>query len=156
MQFIYSQSLYSRILACSLFKRIADKFRLSETYFSLLSFISVPASVFVSPPEVYRLSLGQKNVSFLCFGHGYPIPRIVWKKDGNPIVYPIVSQNLSAINSSKRLEVKADGVTYEEAGKYTCEVYNGVDGMTAASATLEVLCKYTFPSIFSVKISYST
>ena len=81
---------------------------------------------------------------------------MAWKKDGNPTVYPIVSQNLSAINSSKRLEVKADGVTYEEAGEYTCEVYNGVDGMTAASATLEVICEYTFPSRFSVEIPSST
>jgi len=80
----------------------------------------------------------------------------VWKKDGKPAVYPIVSQNLSVINSSMRLEVKVDGVTYEEAGKYTCEVYNGVDGMTAESATLEVICEYTFPSRFSVEIPSST
>ena len=73
------------------------------------------------------------------------MPSIVWKKDGNLTEYPIVTTNLSAINSSKRLEIRSDGVTYQEAGNYTCEVYNGADGLAAVFDTLEVICEY-FPN----------
>lgn len=112
----------------------------------LLSFFSVPAGIFLPPPKVHRLSLGERNVSFICFGQGYPMPSIVWKKDGNLTEYPIVTTNLSAINSSKRLEIRSDGVTYQEAGNYTCEVYNGADGLAAVFDTLEVICEY-FPNL---------
>ena len=91
---------------------------------------------------MHKLYLGQRNVSFVCFGQGYPKPKVTWKKDGNVTEYPFVSTIISAINSSTRLDIGADGVTYQESGNYTCEVYNGVDGMPTVTASVEVICEY--------------
>ena len=69
------------------------------------------------------------------------MPTVVWKKDGNLTVLPTVTSIVLAINSSKRLEISGNGARYQEAGNYTCEVYNGVDGIAAVSSTLEVICE---------------
>ena len=69
------------------------------------------------------------------------MPIVVWKKDGNLTLLPAVSSIVSAINSSERLEIGGNGATYQEAGNYTCEVNNGVDGMPVLSSTLEIICE---------------
>lgn len=42
-------------------------------------------------------------------------------------------------NITSRLYLRSNGVTYQEAGNYTCEVSNGV-GIGSVKGTTEVLC----------------
>ena len=44
-------------------------------------------------------------------------------------------------NVTSRLYVRLSGVTYQEAGNYTCEVLNGVGSQRSVNATTEILCK---------------
>ena len=96
----------------------------------------------MATPGEITLSIGQRNLSFVCYGEGYPMPTVVWKKDGNAGVFTTTTMNVSSTNSSNRLEIRPAGVTYQEAGNYTCEVYNGVDGKSKVSDKLEVICEY--------------
>ena len=109
-----------------------------------LPFFLVPAKIYMAVPDEIKLSLGQRNVSFVCYGEGYPMPTVLWKKDGNAGGYATISMNVSSTNSSTRLEIRPEGVTYQDAGNYTCEVYNGVDGQRKISHKLEVICESFF------------
>ena len=44
-------------------------------------------------------------------------------------------------NAGSRLYLHVDGVTYQEAGNYTCDVFNGVGGNISAWDNLQVFCK---------------
>lgn len=56
-------------------------------------------------------------------------------------VAQIVSISSDPWNISSVLYLRVDGVTYNEAGNYTCEVYNGVDENKTVETTIRVTCK---------------
>ena len=57
-----------------------------------------------------------------------------------------LSFNTSGVpwNVTSRLYLRTDGVTYQEAGNYTCKVSNGVGDEGIVNATTEVLCEFLF------------
>jgi len=106
--------------------------------------------------EVLKLRQNAKNVTIDCYGYGKPRPSVTWRK-GVAIIplVPVVTANNSDVvfqrvvnmsgypwNVTSRLYVRLDGMTYQEAGSYTCEVSNGVGNQGTVNATSEILCKY--------------
>ena len=94
------------------------------------------------------------NITIECRGYGKPTPDISWKKNDQIVqivkdfgsnytqsVVQVVGSGPS-LNVTSRLYLRTAGVTYEEAGNYTCEVSNGVLVNQSSSATIEVLCKW--------------
>lgn len=106
--------------------------------------------------EVLKLRQNAKNVTIDCYGYGKPRPSVTWRK-GVAIIplVPVVTANNSDVvfqrvvnmsgypwNVTSRLYVRLDGMTYQEAGNYACEVSNGVGNQGTVNATSEILCKY--------------
>ena len=99
---------------------------------------------------------GTKDTIVPCSGHGYPTPKVYWKKDNKTItsaardqlvnltnsvvqVQTVASSPLT--NSSSVLYLRTSGLTYNEAGVYKCVVSNGPGVNHSASISMEVLCK---------------
>ena len=90
-----------------------------------------------------------------CHGYGKPTPVVTWTRNGKNIAtennftdyrHKVVQGNPdssaeSPWNVTSRLYLRVDGVTLEDAGNYTCEVFNGVGGNISATDTLQVFCK---------------
>jgi len=111
-----------------------------------------------------------KNVTVDCYGYGKPLPKITWirHKTEIPTVYNFTDKDRKKVvqeifQSSKespwkvtsRLYLRLDGVTYQDAGNYTCEVFNGVGGNISASDTLQVFCKEKLPRLILSNIRKS-
>ena len=106
----------------------------------------------VSPAHSLKLLKNDKNISVDCFGYGKPRPSVRWKKGADEVptaeklninkVVQIVSNTSSESpwNVSSRLFLRTGGITYAEAGNYTCEVFNGVDRNHPEKQNIEVLC----------------
>ena len=98
-----------------------------------------------------KLLRDEKNITVECFGRGKPRPTITWKKDGTKIsknpseirsgVVQVIGNSSDAWNVSSVLYLRTGGVTYDDAGNYTCEVYNGVEKNETVESTIRVLCK---------------
>ena len=56
-------------------------------------------------------------------------------------VAQIVSRSSDPWNISSVLYLRVAGVTFNEAGNYTCEVHNGVDENKTVESTIRVTCK---------------
>ena len=81
----------------------------------------------------------------------------MWKKDGvevknisvfseahnNQVVQVFDFSRSSSWSISSRLFLQTGGITYTEAGNYTCEVFNGVDTNHSEKENIEVLCTYS-------------
>lgn len=114
-------------------------------------YVLEPAKIGIPDPQVLKLHRGDKNLSVACFGRGKPRPKITWKKNGIDVfrashdtrsgVLQIVSNSSDVWNVSSVLYLRTGGVTYSEAGNYTCEVYNGVDQNETVGSIITVLCK---------------
>ena len=114
--------------------------------------------IFVPLPRTLKLRKNARNVTKDCHGYGKPSPVVKWKKEGQiipirtliegkdsaMIVQVVFNQSgASGLNITSRLYLHTDGATYGEAGTYTCEVYNGVNGNYTLNETIEILCKFT-------------
>lgn len=65
---------------------------------------------------------------------GTPLPQTVWTKDGQPISS---SDRITQGNYGKSLVIKH--VDFDDQGKYTCEVSNGVGEAKSYSIDLNVM-----------------
>lgn len=93
-----------------------------------------PAKLLTVPHD--RVALVGETVRFTCAVRGYPDPTTDWYKDGKPI---IGSRYRIQENEDIRSLVM-EGVTREDAGKYTVVVQNG-HGEVKASAHLQIVSK---------------
>ena len=59
----------------------------------------------------------------------------------NVVVQRVLNTSGDPWNVTSRLYVRLAGITYLEAGNYTCEVSNGVGNRGLVNATTEILCK---------------
>ncbi|XP_073975614.1 myosin light chain kinase, smooth muscle-like isoform X3 [Rhodnius prolixus] len=91
-----------------------------------------PAKLLTVPHD--RVALVGETVRFTCAVRGYPDPTTDWYKDGKPI---IGSRYRIQENEDIRSLVM-EGVTREDAGKYTVVVQNG-HGEVKASAHLQIV-----------------
>lgn len=155
--------LYSRDLCLNLFpcvKQVSrtteiccyhQAMRLRDTEGIFNFYILEPAKIGIAGPQVLKLHRGEKNITVECFGRGKPRPTITWKKNGTEIlktanetrsnVVQILSKSSDIWNVSSVLYLRLAGVTYDEAGNYTCELYNGVDQNKTVESSISVLCK---------------
>ncbi|XP_047984699.1 neuroglian-like [Leguminivora glycinivorella] len=98
-----------------------------------------------SPPvkqyttKSHEVALRGKNVELYCIFGGTPLPEIVWKKDGQTILW---SDRVKQINYGKTLVINP--VTYEDEGAYTCEASNGVGSAQSHSINLSVEASPSF------------
>lgn len=70
-----------------------------------------------------------------------PLPETVWFKDGKPIQ---PSERVSQGNYGKSLLIRK--VKFEDKGKYTCEVSNGVGTPKSYNIELDVMGKHNIYS----------
>ena len=105
--------------------------------------------------KLLKLRKNVKNVTVDCYGYGKPLPSVTWGKDGDiisqfskvtrndsdAVVQRVFNTSGNPWNVTSRLYVRVDGVTYQDAGSYTCEVSNGVGSQGSVNATTEILCK---------------
>ena len=91
----------------------------------------------------------------MCYGSGYPTPNVTWTKGSKETILQVpnfspnhsrrVVQVLSGDvtssldNVTSRLYLHTAGITYNEAGIYSCTASNGVE--RPAKTGVEVLCK---------------
>ena len=111
--------------------------------------------VFVGGNKTLILQKNQKDVIIKCFGNGYPVPTVRWKKQakviqiaGEPVNNSMVQVLSSDIkrpmdNATSDLYLRIGGVTYNESGNYSCTADNGV-GENPATTGVEVICKYVW------------
>ena len=137
---------------------IATKHELTNGPFDLLA----PHQLYIPKPHVLKLLKQTENVTIDCYGYGKPLPSVVWKKDGvevknisvfseaynNQVVQVFDFSRSSSWNISSRLFLRTGGITYSEAGNYTCEVFNGVDTNHSEQGNIEVLCMYFICDLF--------
>ena len=112
--------------------------------------------MFVSGSETRIFKKGDKNTNITCYGSGYPAPNVTWTKGGKETILQVpdfspnhsrrVVQVLSGDvtsaldNFTSRLYLHTAGITYNEAGNYSCTASNGVE--RPAKTGVEVLCKW--------------
>ena len=118
---------------------------------------SVPSEVFLSGPAIRIFKKGDKNASVTCYGRGHPAPNVTWTKGSGETVLQVDDVSLAnksrhalqvlpvnvtsfPENVTSRLYLRPSGLTYEEAGNYTCTSSNGVGG--AAETRVEILCEW--------------
>lgn len=110
----------------------------------------------VSPTNELKLLKYDKYITVDCHGYGKPTPKITWMRNnksiltvknftadyGDKVVQAIFEPSeASPWNVTSRLYLRVNGVKYQDAGNYTCEVFNGVGTNISATDTVEVLCK---------------
>ena len=145
--------MFSCLFVC-LFVFLANSTQ--EPITDLFSFFLAHSRVFIPPPQELNLVKNLQNVTADCYGYGKPAPKVIWihnNKDiptvpsltdetrGNVVQMEFEPRAGSPWNAGSRLYLRADGVTYQDAGNYTCEVFNGVGGNISATDTLQVFCK---------------
>ncbi|CAH1721316.1 neuroglian-like [Aphis gossypii] len=81
-----------------------------------------------------EVALLDKNVELFCIYGGTPLPETVWLKDGRPIQS---NERVSQGNYGKSLIIRK--VKFEDKGKYTCEVSNGVGSPQSYNIELDVM-----------------
>ena len=108
-------------------------------------------------PRTLKLKSGAKNVTVDCHGYGKPLPTVLWCKDGRKIknvsafsemyndqvVQVMHYTGASKWNITSRLYLHTRGISYNESGNYTCEVFNGVGANYSEEESIAVLCAYT-------------
>ena len=119
----------------------------------------VPARVYVSQPFTRSLVRHQENVTIHCYGKGYPKPTVQWmlnntlisilksvsENETNRVVQVITGISSPLQNVSARLFLRTAGVTYNEAGNYTCLANNTIKGNVFLSTqNVEILCKFKY------------
>lgn len=117
----------------------------------------MPTSVEIAKPftRVYRRGL--TNVNITCYAIGYPKPTLEWRRYGATVqtvsniaeiykhdVVQVIRDDVSGEENLLKmysvLYLRPSGITYDEAGNYTCIANRSIDG-TSAQKTIEVLCK---------------
>ena len=128
------------------------------------SIFPVPPSVSVPPPLTLRLAANATNITLDCYGYGKPTPDVKWKKDGRivQVVSHIESGHAHSVvqvvsgsrafpwNVTSRLYMRTAGVTYADAGNYTCEANNSVPEHRSANRTIEVLCEWKHSKVLKL------
>ncbi|XP_058977900.1 neuroglian isoform X2 [Musca domestica] len=80
-----------------------------------------------------EVALRGKYVELFCIYGGTPLPETVWRKNGEPIAW---GDRISQGNYGKSLIIRY--ATFEDAGTYTCDVFNGVGKGQSYSIKLEI------------------
>ena len=116
---------------------------------------AVPPHVYVPLPRVLMLYKNETNITVDCYGYGKPVPSVMWKRDGNPVkLVPYFTPNYeqevvqdlfntssnSLWNITSLLYIRTGGITYSEAGNYTCETSNAASH-DSVTEEVELLCK---------------
>ncbi|XP_031573159.1 tyrosine-protein kinase-like otk [Actinia tenebrosa] len=103
-----------------------------STSASLLVYVKVSAH---AVSREYIFSLTSQSAKLSCSGHGFPLPNITWIKDGLPVS---LNQTDSVINETFiESGLNLGDVTYDQAGRYSCNVGNGVQ--EPISVAIEIL-----------------
>ena len=114
-------------------------------------------AISITPPLQLKLRRQEKNTTVDCRGYGKPVPVIRWLRNGVqiPAFHALEPYNNSfrvfqvtamlrpetPWNVSSRLFIAPAGISYREAGVYSCEVYNSIEGKSTVNETIKVLCK---------------
>ena len=121
-----------------------------------INYFIAPSRLFISPSRELKLLKYEKNVTADCHGYGKPKPDVKWTRNDtdvsivnkftveyrNQVVQAILEPSKeSPWNVTSRLYLRVDGVTYQDAGNYTCKVFNGVGGNDSLKDTLQVFCE---------------
>lgn len=127
----------------------------STNYYLFISklYLSASPSIYTSHTSPTVFKRGAVNQSINCYGNGYPRPSISWHRSNTiiPVVVEMTSNDTNRVvqvvksdisfplqNISSRLYLRTSGLTYAEAGNYSCQVSNKV---STARRVVEVLCE---------------
>ena len=159
-------ALYTRAFQClpasywvNLEKPISTfKFHTLPRHLYFNSFICsylVPPQLLLSSAALI-LRRNERNVTVDCYGYGKPLPIVTWRKGNesirrrnstlttngrNGVMQMSFNTSGRPWNITTRLYLRTNGITYEEAGNYSCEVFNGVGGNVSTDGTVRVFCK---------------
>ncbi|XP_022162397.1 neuroglian-like isoform X2 [Myzus persicae] len=89
-----------------------------------------------------EVSLLNKTVELFCIYGGIPLPQTIWLKDGRAIQF---NKQITLTNYGKSLIIKE--IQFEDRGKYTCEVSNGVGLPESYNIVLDVMAVPVFTVI---------
>ena len=120
----------------------------------------------IQKPHTLKLKNDTRNITVDCHGYGKPLPTVLWKKDNKTIknvsdfsesyndqvVQVLEYASSSQWNVTNRLYLRMGGITYNESGNYTCEVFNGVGTNYSEEQSIEVVCKCIFCCTFTVML----
>lgn len=139
-----------------IFERTCNPHRVVKANCATVILSLVLPKVFLSGPVTRILKRGDKNINITCYGNGYPQPTVLWTKKGEETipqfsefspnytdrVVQVVSSHVMSLldNVTSRLYLRTDGITYKEAGNYTCSANIEVGGKPAEKI-IEVLCE---------------
>ena len=132
------------------------KLRINDQFFTnYMLYFSENHHISIRGPRTLRLTKETTNVTAECHGYGKPLPSVVWRKGGkevlkvgtfskayaNQVVQVLENVNSSEWNITNRLYLRTSGITYNESGNYTCEVFNGVGTNYSETESIEILCE---------------
>ena len=131
----------------------SSKSTVTLSYFLYCSYL-VPPNLRLSP-AVLILRQNERDVTADCYGYGKPLPVVTWRRGyeivphvsfltpngSNKVMQMSFNTSGTSWNITTRLYLRTNGITYKEAGNYSCMVFSGVGSRESVNKTLEVLCK---------------
>ena len=84
-------------------------------------------------------------MTFTCDADGNPTPTFSWTKDGS-----VVNTTLRITFNENNKNLTITNVSRGDSGDYICVATNNVNIVQSNSSTLNVQCKDTFASLFSM------
>ena len=100
----------------------------------------------MSPASV--TALDSDDVQFTCRAHGYPLPSVVWEKDGLPLQdgeSVMINSSTDSVQLTRTSTLLLTSVSDENTGNYTCIASNFLVEsftVTSPSALLTVNCEH--------------
>lgn len=95
-----------------------------------MHFFAVPSSLIMYPNDT-RLRVGASS-SLTCTAHGFPLPQIIWLKDGAPITSNGDTINITIIDiplSAGISILDLCDVQLLDTGRYQCRASNSLTGV---------------------------
>jgi len=78
---------------------------------------------------------GARKIKIVCPVSGWPIPKVIWHKNGKPVEHPA---NTIQFGTAKGSVMVIDDARVEDSGLYTCYAINPA-GVAMSSSTLQIL-----------------
>ena len=85
----------------------------------------VPPFLLMSPDSI--TALDSDNVQFNCMARGYPLPSVVWEKDGLPLQSGesvMINSSTDSVQLTRTSTLLLTSVGHKNAGNYTCIASN--------------------------------